>query len=222
MQDIDFAARLKKACDDNQSVIPPYGLGRQVVIARKLKVSQEAVRKWFSGESRPRVKLMAALAQFLGVDQAWLALGIEPDMKPEDKRFYSRRTEGVVYLALGMSMLDGASCAKPSDTDPRKGFVDYYMILNGEQVAVHTTLGREIDEGKYEFLLPHEYAQVRNVGFVGSSSTRIHMLDLATELINKHKEKKGGGYAVTMKAKSGVYSTGQDKWPRLNSLGELV
>lgn len=222
MKDLEFAARLTKACDMHKAVIPAYGLGRQTVIAHHLKASQEAVRKWFTGESRPRVKTMDKLARFVNADPAWLALGIEPDMRPQDKRFFGKQTEGVVYLALGMAMIEGATCAKPDSSDPRKEFVDYYMIKDGTQVAIRTSLGRETDDGSYEFLIPHEYEQVRNIGFVHHNSSRIHMIDLDKELIDKHKEKKGGGYAVSVKSKNGKYVSEHDEWPRLNHFGELT
>jgi hypothetical protein len=58
----DFYRRLKKICDES-AMIPPYGHGRQVHIATKLKVSQEAVRKWFTGDARPRPLLGERPAQ---------------------------------------------------------------------------------------------------------------------------------------------------------------
>lgn len=73
MIDKDFAQRLARACDDSQ-IIPPYGKGRQVYIAKRLKVTQEAVRRWFSADSRPRVQIMSKLAALLEVDEAWLSL----------------------------------------------------------------------------------------------------------------------------------------------------
>ena len=40
-----------------------------------MKVSQEAVRKWFAGESQPKQPTMRKLAGALGVDYVCLALG---------------------------------------------------------------------------------------------------------------------------------------------------
>ena len=56
-----FAQRLKQACD-NHDLIPPYGHGRQAHIATRLKISQEAVRKWFVGEAVPKRDKIRALA----------------------------------------------------------------------------------------------------------------------------------------------------------------
>ncbi len=221
MIDRDFAQRLARACDDSK-IVPEYGKGRQVFLAKKLKVTQEAVRRWFIGESRPRVKIMSKLAELLEVDEAWLSLGVEPDMPREEKRFFDRQTEGVMYLSLGIAMLGGAACAAPSEKDPKRGYVDYYEILNGTQMAVHNSLGREVSDGMFEFLVPHEYTTCKNVGFVHRGGTRIHILDLRHELVNKHKQSKGGGYAITISAKGSEYFTGRDEWPRINNIGELT
>lgn len=222
MKDLDFASRLNRACDDVPS-IPPAKLGRQVYIARKMGVSEEAVSKWFAGESRPRITKMRDLAKLLNVDTGWLTLGVEPEMNRRTATLANKRTEGVVYLALGMSMLSGASCARPSDTDPRKGYVDFYMILNGEQIAVHASLGREVSPGQYEILVPQQFKDVRNVGFISANGTRTHILDLRPDLLDKHKERKGDSYAITVKAQAGgTYTTGRDEWPRISSIGELA
>ena len=46
---MDFAKRLTQACDESP-IVPEHGRGRQVYLAKKLKVTQEAVRKWLVGE----------------------------------------------------------------------------------------------------------------------------------------------------------------------------
>ena len=55
----DFARRLKQACDGNP-LVPEYGKGQQVWFADRMELSQEAVRRWFEGESRPRPMLESA------------------------------------------------------------------------------------------------------------------------------------------------------------------
>ena len=178
MIDKEFADRLTKACDDMPKLVPPHGEGRLVVLAQKLKVSQEAARKWLSGDARPRVRKLQELAAFLHIDPAWLALGVEPDIRPQDLRFFHRQTEGVVYLALGLAMIEGAQCAPPDEADPRKAFIDFNLIQDGSMAAVRTSLGLKRD-GYFDFVVPHEYAQVRNVGFVWNMARSTYtMLDL--------------------------------------------
>ena len=49
----EFKDRLRKVCQDNPD-IPLFNKGQQTFIAQKVGVSQEAVRKWFHGESKPK------------------------------------------------------------------------------------------------------------------------------------------------------------------------
>lgn len=217
----DFAQRLNAACDD-LGTVPPHGQGRQVFFARKLKVSQEAVRKWFSGEARPRIRLLVELARILNVDPAWLSYGVDPIVNASEKRVLTKKAEGVVYLALGMSMLSGGSCARPGEDDPRKDFVDYYMISDGDQIAVHVALARPTEPGELEFALPREYEQVRNLGIVFAGSTKIHMLNLRRDVIDRHKEKRAGGWVLRVIQKASAYFAGKDEIERISGVGELV
>ena len=69
-----FKERLNKVCDLHPD-IPAVGEGRQTVIAKKMGVSQEAVRKWLAGISEPRSKKMQELADVLDVSFIFLATG---------------------------------------------------------------------------------------------------------------------------------------------------
>jgi len=202
-------------------VIPPYGHGRQVYIAKHLKVTQEAVRKWFTGEARPRVAKMRELALLLEVDEAWLALGVEPEMDRKEKRLHNSKTEGSIYLLFGMFTLAGGHCAFPGDMDSRKDYVDFYTIIHGKQLAIHVSTGRETTRGRYEFIVPREYDDVRCVGIVHHGGIRFHVIDLKNETIATHKQRKGGGYVVTMGLSNNVYQSGPDTWPRIKHLGDL-
>lgn len=56
-----FAARLEYICDEHPD-IPPLGSGRQTTLAKRVGVSQEAVRKWLAGLSEPRTNIKKKLA----------------------------------------------------------------------------------------------------------------------------------------------------------------
>ena len=90
-----FKDRLRQACDDS-AIIPEYGKGRQVAVAKRLGVTQEAVRKWFSGEAVPKSDKMRELADYLEVDEGWLALGLRPEMGRDDRRKANRQSSGAV------------------------------------------------------------------------------------------------------------------------------
>lgn len=216
----DFYRRLTKVCDENPN-IPPYGHGRQVWVSKKLKVTQEAVRKWFTGESRPRTDKMRALANLLEVDEAWLALGIEPEMDRKEKRAFHSRIDGGVHLLFGMFTLAGGHCAFPSETDARSDYIDFYCIIRGVQMAVHVCMGREVARGEWEFIVPDEHEQAMCIGVIPLGGIRFHLIDLKTDLVEAHKTRKGGDYAVTVNYRDADYRTGRDVWPRVKYLGDL-
>ncbi len=130
----DFAARLKQACDRSNSV-PVFGKGQQTWIAERLDVSQEAVRRYFEGESRPRPKRMTQLAKILDVDESWLALGKSTDISDKDRRQYSQKAEAAAYMLFGIFMGAGYTCAF-AEEEPN---VDFYAIRAGKQTPVSVT-----------------------------------------------------------------------------------
>lgn len=216
-----FKDRFRQACDDSP-VVPEYGRGRQVSIAKRLKVTQEAVRKWFSGEAVPKPDKMRELAEYLEVDQAWLALGVTPEMGRDEQRKANRFASGAVQMVSGLILMEGGNVAWPGERDPRAKYVDLYAILRGTQIAMHVSAGREVSNGKYELIIPHEYQDVRCIGFIPAGVGRFHLLDLSTELIEEHKQRKGGGYAINVNRTGSEYHTGADQVPKFKAFGEIV
>lgn len=214
-----FHQRLKQACDQSP-LVPDYGRGRQAFISERLKVSQEAVRKWFKGESRPRPSKMRALSMLLEVEESWLALGVEPELDRAEKKVQSTRSEGAVYLVYGMVTIAGGHCAFPTHNDPRHEFVDFYAIYQGVQCFVHVTTAREVSASVFEFLLPAEYQQVRVIGVVPTSSTTFDLLELGNGRVERHKQKKSGRWAVTVSKTQEGYVTGADVWRQIRHFGD--
>ena len=75
----EFAERFNDACDRYHDCRPLHQ-GRLTWIRSRLKeeglhVSLESVRKWLSGEGRPRQEKCEKLATILDVDGAWLYMG---------------------------------------------------------------------------------------------------------------------------------------------------
>lgn len=216
----DFHRRLKQACDDSRA-IPPYGHGRQAYLATKLKVTPEAVRKWFSNEARPRPDKMRQLAKLLEVDEAWLSLGITPELDRASKRRHAQQTDGAVYVLYGLFTLAGGHCAFPSERDPRREYVDFYTIIHGDQMAIHACAGRQIDRNHYEFVIPHEWHDVRCVGVVPLPDMQLHVIDLDAEALEHHLSRKAGGYAVQVEYAGGGYRSDGDNWPRIERVADL-
>lgn len=113
-----FSERLIQACDDHP-LIPDYGHGSQVTVAEKLGVSQEAVRKYFNNESIPRPRKMKILAEFLGVSEEWLSLGVTSTLDRSARKEMMRVTKGAVHMLAGMISLEGGNFAFPTPDDSR-------------------------------------------------------------------------------------------------------
>jgi hypothetical protein len=218
--DKGFAKRLNTACDGHPH-IPPYGHGRQTWIKEKLDVSHEAVRKWFTGESRPRPSKMKDLSRTLEVDEAWLALGIAPDMQPHERRARNVAAEGAVHTTMGLVQMNGGHCAFPDDRDPRAAFVDFYAIIRGQQMAFHISLAQQISEGQYKFIIPREFDQCTIIGLIHVFPLRVHAIRMNFDLIERHKVRRGGYFEVTVSKRDSEYFTGSDSWPRMHNLNNF-
>lgn len=216
-----FAQRFKQACDDSVTV-PEYGKGRQVVIAKKLSVTQEAVRKWFEGDAMPKPPKMKALANFLDVDEAWLALGTKAEVDRNERRRLNRLSSGAVCMVTGLILMEGGNVAGPRDDDPRRDHVDLYAIMRGVQIAIYVSSSREIEKGVYEFVVPRDFKDVRCVGFINLGAGRFTLLDMSTALIEKHKQRKSGDFSVKVTQVANRYMTDSDEWVKFKTFGEIV
>lgn len=191
MIDKGFAQRLATACDQNPHV-PAYGMGRQTWVKERMDVSHEAVRKWFLGQARPRPDKLAQLAAVLECDEAWLALGKKGDLDPREKRARNLNVEGAVNAVTGMLQLNGAHCAYPGEKDPAASYVDIYAINRGVQMSIHVSLAQPSAGGVLKFTIPKEFEHCKVIGAVHTRPTRLHLLNLNHDLIERHAERKGG------------------------------
>lgn len=216
-----FVSRLNQACEES-SYIPPPHKGRQQYLADKLGLAPEAISKWFKGVSMPRPDKLERLAEILQVDQSWLAFGISPEMNRAERKAHSREVDGAVHLVMGMIMLAGGHCGVPSSRDQRSSYVDFYATVRGSVYPIHISLGREVSKDRYELLIPKEYLDVRAIGVIPVGGGKFHFLDMPLSLIEEHKMRKQGQFALTVgKVDSQRYVTGGDTWPRFKSFGEL-
>lgn len=105
----EFKDRFARACRDHPDV-PPFNRGQQKFIARSLGVSQEAVRKWFYGESKPKAPLARKLADLLEVDYLWLIMGTELG-EIEVRKVAAQRQDAAVYAFMAFLIDQGHSAA---------------------------------------------------------------------------------------------------------------
>ncbi len=71
---IAFATRLLEICSDKG--LPARG--RQTLLARIFKVSQQAARKWLDAESFPSTETIIEIADWADVNVNWLLQGVGP------------------------------------------------------------------------------------------------------------------------------------------------
>nr|WP_228292559.1 helix-turn-helix transcriptional regulator [Pseudomonas aeruginosa] len=218
--DTTFRARLDQACDDSPSV-PEKGKGRQVVIANAINVTQEAVRKWFAGESTPRPSKMRELAKFLEVDEGWLALGIKPELDRKEKRRAAMNRDGAVYLVAGLILLEGGSCAFPAENDKRGSWVDLYSIIRGQQVALHISLARAVSDNLFEVIVPRQYDDVTCIAVIPIGVGEFKFIQLPAEQIEQLKTKKAGDFALTIERAGTKFLSNGHPWPRFKTFGEI-
>lgn len=216
-----FSGRLRQACDDS-TVIPAHGEGRQVTLAKRLSVSQEAVRKWFAGEAQPRPPKMKELSELLEVEESWLALGVAPELDRREKRRHNRNTNGAVLLLMGTIELAGGSTAQPSEKDPKSTYVDFYSIHRGQQYAFHVSLGREVAPAQFEVIVPRKFKDVRNIALIRSAPNRVDFIEMSAQAIDANKIKKGGDFSITMSSLEGKYITGRHVWHLVKDFEEFA
>jgi len=224
MVDLEFARRLERACNDLAAIVPEPGHGRLGVLADAVGVSQEAVRRWFAGDARPRPAKMAKLSKFLQCDEAWLSLGVKTDMRPQDKNLFARATEGASHYVLGKAMIEGNACSTPDEHDPRRPFVDFYLIRSGSQMPVRASIAKATTPGAglFEFVVPRQYKGVAQVGIVSMNyDAEIELLLLAEPLIAKHATQKGDEFIVPVKMKAGAFKSGNDQWKTFKTFKEI-
>lgn len=139
IRDKGFARRLEQACENHPQCPTDEYRGKKKWLYDRLSeefginVSPEAVRKWFTGETRPRPKAMNAVARLLEVDEAWLSLGTVKNETTREKKARNALASGAVNLVAGLIQMNGGHIAFPEGADTG---VDIFAIIGGKQHAI--------------------------------------------------------------------------------------
>lgn len=188
-RDKAFAKRLEQACANHPRA--PSGHGQQTWVRKALEerfnvtLSPEAIRKWFAGEARPRTTTMMQLAEVLGVDEAWLALGISPAAEPRAKAKLNALASGAVNLVAGHIQLAGGTIAYP---EKDAGF-DLFAIIEGRQIAIEVKLASQDPQSRISFASTDKTA----IAVVPTErSTLYRYFRIQSELLNAHGNNRGG------------------------------
>lgn len=218
--DKGFAQRLNLACDSHPHA-PPYGRGRQSWLKEQVGVSHEAVRKWFTGDSRPKPMKMRELSKVLEVDEAWLSLGIQPDLYPAEKRARNAIAEGATNMFMGLVQINGGHVAFPDAKDPRAAFVDFYAIIRGVQTPFHISLAQKLTPGSFKLNIPLEFDQCMVVGAFHQGPMEIEYIHMPLDDLDKHKIRQGGYCELMVNQTSSNYITGDTVWKKVTGFRNM-
>jgi Helix-turn-helix. len=227
-RDRAFALRLQKACDDNPRV-PAYNHGRQAWVRAQLverygvNVSNETVSKWFTGVSRPRPEKITTIAKLLEVDEAWLALGVQGEVEPRERRLRNAQADGAVNVVAGFIQMCGGHPAFPDD-DGRGDLapVDLYAIIKGAHYSINVAVAQPVDGGQYRCQVPHGYEQRIVIAIVQREPLVCDFLELPAEMITAHGARRSGYVEVTFAAGPKGYVTDGAVWPRIQTFAERL
>lgn len=123
-----FANRLKEICEEEG--LPDHG--RQTALAKRFDVSQQAAKKWLSGESLPEMEKLILIANWARVNITWLVQGTGP-----------KRTNVVDTKAL---VLSEAIEGLPDDSKQQVlDFISYKIeradgLFTGERLSRYMTM----------------------------------------------------------------------------------
>lgn len=190
-----FQSRLMQACRENLEV-PEKGKGQQTYIADKMNVSQEAVRKWLSGESKPKQPTVRRLASLLGVDHVWLAMGTDPQ-ELQKRSIALGKKNAAVYALVGFLIEKGYSCASPDDDD---SFIDIEAIGHGVHRVITVRLA-ETQDDMLNVAFPAASLQLATITAVrrNSSSFAFDFIWFRPELLSKYGYRHGNDICLNFK-----------------------
>jgi transcriptional regulator with XRE-family HTH domain len=218
--DREFQRRLNEACNA-ATAVPPKHAGRLVHIAREMNVSVEAVRKWFEG-GRPRQDKMKQLAKIIGVDPAWLSVGVNAEVAKANRDRLNTNLDGAANVLIGLLTLRGVVCALPDEYDQRKDVVDFYGVIRGRQVPVIALFAEEVGDSyriqvRRDFRLGKVFVVV-----VGERFSEMRILHCPTEAIETNKSAMGADYQVTMKKSGGHFWVGELPCHEVQTIEDFV
>lgn len=223
VRDKAFAKRLETACEGNPHCPTDLYRGKQKWVYDGLesefgvKVSSEAVRKWFSGESRPRPKVMSYLARLLEVDEGWLSLGLTPDLTPKEQKQRNAVADGAVNLVAGMIQMGGGHIAFPED-----GSAHIFAIVAGKQVSIDVVLPFALGRDQFRLTIADRLDKKHIVAVVQVAAFSYDMLVLTPEIVRDAGERRGDFWELIVEQRGVKWKAGDHQVRQLENVRQLV
>lgn len=223
VRDLDFARRLETACEGNPNCPTEQYRGKQKWIYEGLesqfgmRVSPEAVRKWFAGESRPRPSAMKLLARLLEVDEAWLSLGITPDLTPREQRKRNAVADGAVNLVAGMIQMGGGSISFPEDAE-----IDILAIIAGKSMHLDVVLPFDLGRGQMRLTIHDPIEKKHTIVVIDQGRFRYQLLHLSPEMVKEHGERRGNFWELIVEDHGNGWMVGPHPVRAIASMKDVV
>jgi len=219
-----FARRLTDSFDNFG--VPDLHRGRLGWVSDALeqrfgtKVSNETVRKWLSGEARPREDKMSVLAQLLMVDEAWLSLGDRLSATTEDRRVRDATAGGGVNLIAGMIQLAGGTPAFPAPGDASQA--DLFAIIQGIQYAFKVFVGRIRSGGEVLFEVSGLAQNVVVLGLIEKGPFQWDVVELDPDTVANHVRRKRGHGRLVVRKRGKTYTVGGKKLRQIEGFSQRL
>lgn len=184
-----YAKRLSEACDNNPHC-PPLNFGRLTWLADQMhrrgdkKIPIETVRKWLSGETRPRPERNELVSKILGVTPEWLYHGVTAAGEIRREKVRSDIADGWVNVIAGLIQMDGGAPAFPQADDRRaeRDRINLYAIIKAATYSFNVVAGEEV-EGNWRFFVPDVPEGVIVLGVVRIGCT-INIIEISDEMVS--------------------------------------
>lgn len=218
----EFAKRLNQACDDSP-MVPAPNHGRLGWIVERLgrnygaKVSHESVRRWMTGETKPRPDTLTNLAAILSVSVEWLSLGINPEISESERRRRSINANGAANIVAGFIALSGGNAALP---DEDQTDVDLIAILGGRQIKLEAPF-INIVSGKGKLLVSKSHAKHTVVAVAKVSPVEVLMFSITSDAIESVGEAKSTAIEVECSVRQGKLHIGDSVIHAIKAMDEI-
>lgn len=223
IRDKAFAKRLEVACEGHPHCPTDQYRGKQKWLYEGLesefgvKVSAEAVRKWFSGESRPRPKVMSYIARLLEVDEAWLSLGITPDLTPREQKQRNAIADGAVNLVAGMIQMGGGHIAFPEDDA-----ADIYAIIAGKQVSLDVVLPFALGKDQFRLTIADKLDKKLIIAVMPQHEFYFRVLMITPEIVKTEGQRRGDFWELIIEQRGVKWKAGDHQINEVEAIRELV
>lgn len=223
IRDKAFAKRLVLACEGNPNCPTDQSRGKQKWIYDNLlsefgvRVSAEAVRKWFAGESRPRPKVMSYIARLLEVDEAWLSLGITPELNAVEKKRHNAMASGAINLVAGIIQLGGGTIAFPEDESAH-----LTAIIKGKVLKIDVSLPRDLGQDRHRVTTSDNLDGKHVIVVIEEERFGYQILDITPEMVRAVGDRRGDFWELEIEQRGTNWKAGPLPIRQLEDIRELV